>query len=53
MLSQEILAKKVLVAYDDSRRVMIDAKEVLTVISNRGNKPKSGQNDQAPPTESA
>ncbi len=53
VLSQEILAKKVLVAYDDSRRVMIDAKEVLTVISNRGNKPKSGQNDQAPPTESA
>lgn len=53
VVSQEILAKKVLVAYDDSRRVMIDAKEVLTVISNRGNKPKAGQQDQAPPTESA
>ncbi len=48
VLSQEILARKVMVAYDDTRRAMIDAKDVLTVISTRGNK-----NQAAPPTESA
>ncbi len=52
VVSQEILARKVTIAYDDSRRAVIDAKEVLTVVSNRGNKPKAGQLDQAPPTES-
>ena len=41
VLSQEILARKVLIAYDDTRRAMIDAKDVLTVISTRGQKPKS------------
>ena len=48
VLSQEILARKVIVAYDDTRRAMIDAKDVLTVISTRGNKPQA-----APPAESA
>jgi len=48
VLSQEILARKVIVAYDDTRRAMIDAKDVLTVISTRGNKPQAG-----PPTDSA
>ena len=48
VVSQEILAKKVLIAYDDSRRTMTDASEILTVINSRGSKPKS-----APPTETA
>ena len=48
VISQEILAKKIMIAYDDSRRTLVDAKEVLTVISSRGPKPKA-----APPTESA
>ena len=48
VVSQEILAKKVMIAYDDSRRTLIDAKDVLTVINARGPKPKA-----APPTESA
>jgi cell fate regulator YaaT (PSP1 superfamily) len=39
VVSQEILARKVTVAYDDSRRAVIDVKEVLTVVNNRGNKP--------------
>lgn len=48
VISQEILARKVMVAYDESRRVLIDAKDVLTVISARGPKSKT-----TPPTESA
>jgi cell fate regulator YaaT (PSP1 superfamily) len=48
VVSQEILAKKVLIVYDDSRRTMTDANEILTVISSRGPKPKA-----ALPTERA
>ena len=48
VVSQEILAKKVMIAYDDSRRTMTDASEILTVINSRGPKPKA-----APPTETA
>lgn len=48
VISQEILARKVMIAFDESRRVLVDANEVLTVISNRGPKSKA-----APPTESA
>lgn len=38
VVSQEILARKVTIAYDDSRRAVIEASEVLTVVSNRSNK---------------
>lgn len=52
VLSQEILARKVLIAYDDSRRIMTDASEVLTVINARsGGKPIHAE--QTLPTESA
>ncbi len=37
VVSQEILARKVTIAYDDSRRAVVEAKEVLTVVSSRGN----------------
>lgn len=33
VLAQEILAKKILVSYEDNRRVMVDAGDVLTVVS--------------------
>jgi cell fate regulator YaaT (PSP1 superfamily) len=33
VLAQEILARKVLVSYEDNRRVMVDAGDVLTVVS--------------------
>lgn len=33
VLAQEILARKILVSYEDNRRVMVDAGEVLTVVS--------------------
>ena len=50
--SQEILARKVLIAYDDSRRIMTDASEVLTVINARsGGKPAHAE--QASPIENA
>lgn len=32
VLAQEILAKKILVSYEDNRRVLIDAQDVLTVV---------------------
>jgi hypothetical protein len=32
VLAQEILARKILVRFDDDRRLMIDEKDVLTVI---------------------
>ena len=33
VLAQEILARKILVNYEDNRRVMVDARDVLTVVS--------------------
>ena len=53
VVSLEILARKVMIAYDDSRRVMVDAAEVLTVISTKGPKPKGPRSDQSPPTGNA
>ncbi|MCX7421866.1 MAG: regulatory iron-sulfur-containing complex subunit RicT [Planctomycetia bacterium] len=41
VVSQEILARKVTVAYDDSRRAVVEASEVLTVVSSRGNNKQS------------
>ena len=40
VLAQEILAKKVLVGYEDNRRVLVDAKEILTVVSAPGAPPR-------------
>ncbi len=50
VVSLEILARKVMIAYDDSRRVMVDASEVLTVVSTKGPKPKGPRSEQPPPT---
>ncbi len=36
VLAQEILAKKVLVGYEDNRRVLVDAMDILTVVSAPG-----------------
>ncbi|MCA9080177.1 MAG: signal peptidase [Planctomycetaceae bacterium] len=48
VLSQEILAQKLLVAFEDKRRVMIDAKDVLTVVSgNDGGKTNDKSNPAA------
>ena len=46
VLAQEILAKKVLVGYEDNRRVLVDAHEILTVVSAPGAPPK--QRDPEP-----
>ncbi|MEW4488508.1 regulatory iron-sulfur-containing complex subunit RicT [Thalassoglobus sp. JC818] len=37
VIAQEILAQKVLVAFEDRRRLMIDAKDIVTVISGKPN----------------
>lgn len=48
VVSLEILARKVMIAYDDSRRVMVDASEVLTVVSAKGPKSKGPRSEQPP-----
>lgn len=44
VLSQELLAKKLVVAYEDGRRVMTDASDIVTVVS-RGGKPRRDSDD--------
>ena len=39
VLSQEILARKLIVAFDDGRRLMTDADEIVTVVSRGGRRP--------------
>lgn len=53
VIGQEILAKKVMIAYEESRRVLTDAKDVLTVITTKSQRPKGARGDQPPPVESA
>lgn len=48
VISQEILARKLIVSYDDGRRVMTDESDIVTVVS-RGSRPRrdsSGDDDQ-------
>jgi cell fate regulator YaaT (PSP1 superfamily) len=49
VLSQELLSRKLLVSFEDGRRVMTDESEIVTVVS-RGNKGKpktdTAQNDK-------
>ena len=42
VIAQELLLKKLLVSYEDSRRVMVDSSDIVTVVSrgNRGRKEK-------------
>ena len=53
VVGQEILARKVMIAYDDTRRMLIDSHDVLTVISTRGAKAKPARAEPPPATESA
>ena len=46
VLAQEILAKKVLVGYEDNRRVLVDAQEILTVVSGPANSPRPYTKDR-------
>ena len=45
VLSQELLAMKLVVAYEDGRRVMTDAADIVTVVS-RGSKPRRNDPDE-------
>ena len=45
VLSQELLAMKLVVAYEDGRRVMTDAADIVTVVS-RGSKPRRNDRDE-------
>ena len=47
VVAQELLAKKLLVAYEDGRRVMIDGADVLTVVSTPKRKSKLRAADPA------
>jgi len=44
VLSQELLAMKLVVVYEDGRRVMTDASDIVTVVS-RGSKPRRTDSD--------
>ncbi len=41
VLAQEILARKVLVSYEDNRRVLVDERDVMTVVSGGGGGPNT------------
>src|SRR5262249_18518186 len=45
VLAQEILARKVLVRFDDDRRILIDEKDVLTVVGG-GSAPPSPESEE-------
>jgi cell fate regulator YaaT (PSP1 superfamily) len=45
VLAQEVLARKILVGYEDNRRILVDAADVITVIG--GGKPTSEPGDVA------
>jgi len=45
VLAQEILAQKVLVSFEDNRRMMIDAADVLTVVGGKEERPNSEKSD--------
>jgi cell fate regulator YaaT (PSP1 superfamily) len=49
VLAQEILAGQVLVQMDDMRRVVIDAADVLTVLSRAGGRSKSKRQEEMEP----
>ncbi|MEX0715976.1 MAG: regulatory iron-sulfur-containing complex subunit RicT [Planctomycetaceae bacterium] len=40
VLAQELLARKLLVEYEDRRRMLTDEKDVLTVVNGHGHKPE-------------
>lgn len=44
IISQELLAKKLVLIYEDGRRGMTDASDIVTVVS-RGGKPRKGDSD--------
>lgn len=44
----ELLAQKLVIAYEGQRQVMTDAKDVLTVISTKSPKPAPPQRDESP-----
>jgi len=46
IIGQELLARKLMVAYEGQRQVMTDEKDILTVVST-----KSGKSPQSPPAE--
>lgn len=45
VLSQELLAMKLVVVYEDGRRVMTDASDIVTVVS-RGSKPRRSDSEE-------
>lgn len=46
VISQELLARKLIVAYEDGRRAMTDESDIVTVISRGGRGRKNGRQDE-------
>jgi cell fate regulator YaaT (PSP1 superfamily) len=53
VLAQEILARKILVAFEDNRRMLVDAADVLTVVSGQAGGPSKKQGQPAKDADSA
>ncbi len=55
IIGQELLARKLMVAYEGQRHVMTDEKDILTVVSTKSGKPQqpAGTAEREPTTESA
>ena len=51
VIAQELLLKKLLISYEDGRRVMVDSSDILTVVSrgNRGRKDKPSSDEPQKP----
>ena len=52
VLAQEILSKKVVVAFEDGRRAIVDLADIVTVISKGGGGDKGGKDGGKPTAES-
>ena len=46
VVAQEILARKVLVSYEDNRRVLVDEKDILTVVSTAAPEPVAAAREE-------
>jgi cell fate regulator YaaT (PSP1 superfamily) len=47
VLSQELLARKLIVSFEDGRRIMTDASDILTVVSRGTKRPRRDEGDDA------
>ena len=52
VVAQEVLSKKVMIVYENQRHLPADLKDILTVVSSKGNKGPAKESSRAPAPES-